>query len=139
MAFKFTMTLEGGEADKTAVTTGAAITAPSAGTIALYIEDGVDITRRAEIMNGWKKIWNTIRDHNTIQALGAADLYGRCPIDAMRENGISVTGNIALIISGDIAIGLDAALMDVDVGANLMLENSFVALIEAAKERPRWA
>lgn len=137
-AFQINMVLNGGQGDKTTITTVAAIVAPGANAIAVFLENTVDFTRRMEIINAWRKVWDGIRDQGQIANFAAADFFASIPLDKTTDPNRRFTAAILEVVDGEVGLSIDAALMDSSEGAQQMLESAFTQLRDAAKEIPRW-
>lgn len=139
--FQLTMTLNGGEADKTAVVAVSTIAPPIASQIQLIIKDTVDVSRRVEILEGWRFLWNGVRDNGILNGdkgfLGN-DVYVSCPIDDLRGPGRKFSTDPAIMLDGDIALSLDASVSVGGAGAVNSLESAFKRLRESAGEFGTW-
>ena len=135
--YQLTMTLNGGAGDKRAVVASATISPPIANQIQLVIKDTVDFTRRMEILNAWRYLWNGIRERQFDEGFIDNDLYSSMPIDAVGSPARKTSTSPTIMADGDVAIVVDAYLVQKG-NNNVMMENAFTQLRESAKERSRW-
>lgn len=106
------------------------------GHVAVYIGDTVPFYRSLEIVNGWRWLWNGLRDRNLLAATDGVTgpLYTASDIDQLNENtrrtswfdNTPVTGDdIAIGVHNDVAQG---------IGAVTIIESAFELLRSAARD-----
>lgn len=115
------------------------IDAVPAGNVSVYA-DFDELYREVEIINGWRWLFNGIRDRNLLErtrneAPGIGAIYSACPIDSLvepsRETDWGGAG-LVLIVPGTIAISVG-----IDVAANVpfvVIENSIIQLMDSVRE-----
>lgn len=107
-----------------------------AGQVSVAIGDSVPKHRALETLNGWRWLWNGLRDRNllTITNVGTGPIYTYADIDSLTEfnrrttwtGAVAIQANdIVLMIHNDVAQG---------VQATVMLESAVAMLIQFCKE-----
>jgi len=108
---------------------------PVAGSIRLYIGGSVAVHRQVEIMNGWKWLYNGIRDRSLV-SIDNADigaLLTACDIDRLDEFNRKTSWGSLNVEATDIGLGMAGDLYV--VGATEVLEAGYIALWESYLER----
>ena len=74
----------------------------------IQIADTVDIGRRLEILEGWRWLWNGLRDRDILAGGNFAGIlvFSSCPVNGLREEERKTTGDNTIVLDGDIAIAL---------------------------------
>lgn len=137
MSLRFTMTLAGKSSNKRSVVSAVAITPPDPDQIQVIISDTVDPLRRVEILNGWRWLYNGLRERSLDGGFVGSTLYSSCPIDDLTTPSRKTSTSAAIIEDGDIAIAVGDGLTVLS-GATVWLEQAFTQLRDAAREAYVW-
>ncbi len=104
--------------------------------IQLAVQQDVDLNRQTEIIEGWRQLWNFMRDTNILSGTGT--VYLARHIDANTDQA-RILPDLTGVLPDDIVIGLGA---NVNAGGGLgeemavnMLETAFRQLREVALEQ----
>jgi hypothetical protein len=139
MAFQFLMTFKGNSFSKQDVATSAVLSAPAVNQIGIHIADAVDISRRNEITEGWRWLWNGVRDRALLDIqFRDLPLASGVPVNDISIPARKTASDPTLVVAdGDILISMGSGVTD--NGATEKLESAFSQLRGVAKELPIWA
>ena len=137
MSLRFTMTLAGKSSNKRSVVSAIGLAPPGADQIQVIISDTVDPLRRVEILNGWRWLYNGLRERSLDGGFVGSTLYSSCPIDDLTTPSRKTSTSAAIIEDGDIAIAVGDGLTVLS-GATVWLEQAFTQLRDAAREAYVW-
>jgi hypothetical protein len=141
MARQYTITMmPNGQGWKPEVTpSDAAAAAPGVNEMSIGYADDVETHRTLEMHNGWRWLWNGVRDRNLldVQFVGSLLLTG-ANINSLTESNRRTSSDILDFATGDVWIGVGAGVSTGAIGrsANQMLDSGFRMLREYAKENP---
>jgi len=108
---------------------------PADGSLILYIGDTVAQYRQNEIMNGWKWLWNGLRDRSLVNISGGniGALLSACDIDRLDEFNRKTSWGSLNVTGNDIGVGMGGECYV--IGATEVMEAGFIALWESYLER----
>jgi len=125
------------QGQKTEVVRDELVEGAAAGTIIAVIGTDVELYRQMEILSGWEKLWNGIRDRNLLPITNATlgPIYTAFSIDSRTENnrrtswadipGFLTTRDILIGVHNDVAQQLEAT---------NMVQNGFQMIIDHVRE-----
>ena len=117
----------------------AALAPPNANSMLIAYADGVSPHRQLEIINGWKWLWEGIRERNLLdsQFVGSLLITG-APVNQLVTEFRKTSSIIGDFVAGDVlvSIGLGVSTGSIGRGATQMLDSGFRMLREFAKENP---
>lgn len=103
--------------------------------IALYLIDPASDQRQLEIDNGWRWLWNGVRDRNLLDIqFNGALLYTAVPLDNIVAAGRKTSSQFLDVEAGDIGLGISAETTALFRGAVTPLEVAFQQLRDRARE-----
>lgn len=105
-----------------------------ADSIYCVVQSDIFLNRQVEILDGWRKLWDFVRDGNHM--LGDGPLYASRDINAP-PSATRITVDIASVTTTDIVIGIGVNVnADASGGtsANQMIGSAFRMIRDAARE-----
>ena len=100
--------------------------------IQLVVQSDVDLNRQSEIIEGWKGLWEHMRDSNMLSST-SGPLYVARDIDAPKS-GVRQLVDLVDVETTDIVLGVGADVNVVGENASQMHDSAFRMLREWAKE-----
>jgi hypothetical protein len=141
MARQFTMTLDvtatSVGSNKLAVVSSDTPAEVTANQISVIITDTVDVSRRVEIINGWKWLAAGMNERSILLQFKDIPVYSAVPVGNRSSVARKTSSTPIPIVNGDIAIGVGAAIAT-DQDWTVMIESAFTQLIDAANEDWEW-
>ena len=120
----------------------AAVQAAAADEIAITWTDLVPTYRKLEIMEGWRKLYNLLRDFNVIPTAAVENLSNEFPIDKRVEAETIVSSPAGVTVDGNVSISIGESIRNAPVpgvGAadgTVSLEERFRQLRNFARLQP---
>ena len=139
MAFEITAVIDAaGGHSKPDFTTSNVLSNPASNEVKIHIADGVDIFRRVEILEGWRWLWNGIRDRALLDVqFKDARITSAVPVNDISIEARKTASDPTVIVDpGDIIISIGADVTN--DGATQKLESVFQSLRNFAKELVIW-
>ena len=124
------------QADKLSVVISDTIVAVGAGQVAVYAGDAVEEHRFLEMLEGWRWLWNGLRDRNLLDITDSVTgpLYAACQINSLNEENRRTSWLDLPTFTDDIGIGVGVAVAE-ELSATNMVENAFTMLRDAVKDQ----
>ncbi|RKZ82446.1 MAG: hypothetical protein DRQ39_10710 [Gammaproteobacteria bacterium] len=105
------------------------------GSVAIYTLSTVPTYRQLETVNGWRMLYNGIRDRNLLDVqFNGAVLYSGVSIDSTTENNRRTASEITSFNTDDVVVAIGAAATSVFNGAIEPLEAAMHSLVIYAAE-----
>lgn len=104
--------------------------------VAIYYGSTVPEHRALEMVNGWMKLWNGLRDRNllAITNVGTGHLYSAMDIENLTEEERRTSwGDTTPVTTSDIALGVSYQVAE-QLQATNMVQSTVDTLIGAARE-----
>jgi hypothetical protein len=122
--------------DPASIVINETIVAVAAPNISLYAGANVPNYRQLEIITGWERLWEGVRDRNLLDVQFKGNiLYTGYNINSRTENNRRTTSLVTAFTDDDIILGIGASVSNNFSGAVLHLEVSIDSLIAAVHEQ----
>jgi len=136
MPLQVTGTIVGNELNLASIAVTTTPVEVAADEVAIYALAGVDLYRQNEIVNGWKWLFNGIRDRNLLDdQFNGVKCYSYSDINYLTEPDRRTSSALIDLGTDDIGVGIGEDVTALFHSSSTPLLSAFTDLIDAALER----